>query len=171
MTQESEALDEPVLSPASSSFLRKLLHQLPDLRECARMERITGIEGWHLLVERPSPSGDADRGLVIWMDKGDDVSVGFGGWHTHAGWRNARDAPVDDEAAMLHLIEGILADRFVLLQDARDSNPERADLIDLQDPDALIDELTAEWSSGRARILTWTGRGDRDVNLQDVKLD
>lgn len=168
MAHETAALDESKLTPASSAFLNALRGRLPGLVEHALMERIPGVDGWHVLVEACSPSGDLERGLLLWMNHGEEVSVNFGAWHTHAGWWSAHDAPLDEEAAMIHLIQGILADRFVLLHDAGDQHRESSSLIDLERPDELIDVLTSAGSSGRGRILTWTGRGDRDVGLQDL---
>lgn len=57
-----------------------------------------------------------------------------------------------------------------LVQDVGGEHDGSVVLLDLRDPEALADELTAPWSSGRARILTWSGRGDREVSLGDLKI-
>lgn len=148
------------LSPASRQFATRLFTAVPQAEPCSRME---GRAHADLLVEIPSPTGDPDRRLSIWMEGGDEPSVGFGEWHTHDGlW------PGDD--AMVELVKAILADQFVLTHDVGGTHPGSCEGLDLRDPNALVEELTSRHSPGRVRLRTWSGRGDREVGLQDLEL-
>ena len=169
MATEPEPLDSAKLAEPSRSFLTLLARRLPDFARHARMELRSGSEGHDLLVELTSPTGDPKRDLVLWMENGDEPSVGFGEWHTH-DWYPRGAGPSATAEAMIDLIELILADRIVLLQNVGGEHDGSIDFLDLRDPEALADELTAPWSPGRARILTWSGRGDREVSLGDLKI-
>ncbi|MCY3002414.1 MAG: hypothetical protein NTV21_11480 [Planctomycetota bacterium] len=148
------------LSPESRQFATRLFAAVPQAEPCSRME---GRAHADLLVEIPSPTGDPDRRLVIWMEGGDEPSVGFGEWHTHDGLWGGDDA-------MVELVKAILADQFVLAHDIGGTHPGSCGGLDLRDPNALVEELTSRHSPGRVRLWTWSGRGDREVGLQDLEL-
>jgi hypothetical protein len=133
-----------------------LFEAIPEAEACSRMEGSTSAD---LLVEIPSPTGDPERQVTIWMEGGDEPSVEFGDWHTHAGLQ------VNDD--VIDLVKGILADQFVLACYVGGEHSGRCEVIDLRVPDALVEELTSQYSPGRVKLRTWSGKGDREVGVWD----
>lgn len=152
-------LDFSRLSTPSREFANRLFPVVPEAESCSRMEGGTSTD---LLVEIPSPTEDPDRRVVIWMEGGDEPSLAFGDWHTHAGLWNEDDAIID-------LVQAILADQFVLIYDVGGEHSGHCGVLDLRIEDALVEELTSKYSPGRVRIRTWSGRGDREVGVQDLR--
>ena len=168
MTRASRAAHDPLvdgealeaflerLTPDSCAFARAILARRPELARW--LSREEGEDGDHLLARIPSPTGDEARTLILWMES-DEPSVAFGAWHTHATvWAWNRE-PVDQDAALVALIDDILSDHIVLAVD--EASPDWPAALDLREPDALLDELTRPGGSGRVRLLSWTGSADR----------
>jgi hypothetical protein len=57
----------------------------------------------------------------------------------------------------------IMRDELVLC--IEDDVPDTATLVDLRDPDSLLDEITLPRGAKILRIRSWTGGQDRDVQL------
>jgi hypothetical protein len=152
-------LDEERLQPESRDFARRLFNALPAIRRHARME---GWDEYSLVVEVESPTGDAQRQLTISVE-GREPSVFFGEWHTHS---NMWPSGVDD---IVQLVEAILNDQFVIIINVGGQHDGLKGILDLRNPDALLEELADGHSSGRVRIKTFTGRGDQEVGLNDLK--
>jgi hypothetical protein len=168
---EIAELDEGRITAESRRFAAELFARFPELRQHAAMERLRGPEAWTLVVKVPAPSGDPRSELVVWVDGGDDPSVAFDGWHTH---ENVWGAGLDEGAersALLDLIAGILADRFVVCEDVGGVGDGTATILDLSEDDALLEELTSKHSPGGARLRSWSGRLDREVALEDLEPD
>jgi hypothetical protein len=146
------------LSPASRNFAVRLFEAIPHAREHARME---GEASADLLVVIPSPTGLHERELLIWMCGGDEPSLAFGGWHTHAGCQESDDG-------IIELAKAILADTFGVAFDLGRVNAWGQGL-DLRVPDELLEELTSPGSSGRLKIITWSGLGDREVSVRELR--
>lgn len=160
-------LDESRITGESRRFAADLFARFPELRQHAAMERQQHHGPWTLVVAVPAPSGDPRSELVIWVEGGDDPSVAFGGWHTHEDvWGTVDGA---ERGALLDLIAGILADRFVLCEDVGGVGNGTATLLDLSARDALLEELTSEYAPARARLRSWSGRLDREVSLEDLE--
>jgi len=160
MSADPTPFDLARLTGASRAFAESLFRDVPEAREHASME---GDEpnALHLLVQMPSPTGDPAREIVLWMN-GDEPSVGFGTWHTHAGlW--------DEDDDMARLVRAILDGQFVLVADEQGSIGEWADVIDLREPEELLDALTSPDAPARMRILSWSGREDRELGLSDLE--
>lgn len=164
---ERRAFDERLLDEASRAIAARLFARFPELRPHAAMEHIPGRDGWCLLVTAPAPSGEPGSALRVWMEGGEEPSVGFGDfWHTHTHYEmGASDEP--DE--LLEIVQGVLEDRIVAYEelDAR-GRMTRALLLDPSDKSDLIDELTAPGSRGEARLRSWSGRLDRRVTLAEL---
>ena len=166
---EMAALDEGRITTEARLFGADLFARSPELRRHAAMERRHGRDAWTLVVRVPAPSGDPRSELVVWVDGGDDPSVAFGGWHTH---ENVWGAGLDDRAgraALLDLIDGILADRFVACEDVGGVGDGFATILDSSEEDGLLDLLTSRYSPERVRLRSWTGRLDREVTLDDLE--
>jgi hypothetical protein len=163
-------LDVARLTDASRTFVTRLSQRLPALETRARMVAQEGSEEFDLLVEVPSPTGDAHRTIGVWMERSSEPSIDFGMWHTHADLQTSSKDPIVQADSIIDLIEQIIAGHLVLLTDARGRRHGFSDLIDLRESGALLDELTSPESSGRGRVETWSGDGDRDVSLQDLEL-
>jgi len=168
---ERTELDETRITSESRLFAVDLFARFPELRRHSAMERIEGEETWILVVTVPAASGDPRSDLSIWVDGGDDPSVMFGDWHTH---ENVWGAGLEDGAertALLDLIAGILADRFVMCEEVGGAGDGFGTILDLSEHDALLEELTSPGSPGRARLRSWSGRLDREVALEDLERD
>ena len=121
-----------------------------------------------LSVEVPSPVGDPNRKLVVWIE-GDEPSVGFGEWHTHAGVWALTEGSTDAAGSLIAAVEAILSDRLVLIYNVGGEYDGHWGLVDLRDRDGLLDELTSKFSPGRVKIRTWSAQGDREVRLEDFE--
>lgn len=128
-----------------------------------------GSDRYDLVVDVPSPIGDPSRGLQIWVDD-DQLSVGFGEWHTHASlWRHeARHG--DERTALLDLLAAIVADQFVLTTDVGGEHDGDWGVLDLREPDALLESLTSPiYAPPRLRLRSWTGAADAEVGPEDLR--
>jgi hypothetical protein len=168
---ERAELDEERISVESRRFAADLFARFPRLRGHAAMERRAGRDAWEFVVEVEAPSGDPRSDLVVWVEGGDDPSVSFGGWHTHENIWGAGLEDGAERAALLDLIGGILADRYVTREDLGGEGDGSVTVLDLSEPDALIEELTSRDSPGRARLRSFSGRLDREVGLEDFEED
>lgn len=166
---ETAELDETRVTSESRSFAADLFARFPELRRQAAMERLPGGDRWTLVVKVRAPSGDPRSELVVWVDAGDDPSVAFGGWHTHGSVCGAGSEDGAEREALLDLVAGIFSDRFVLCEDVGGVGSGSSTILDLSLPDALLEELTDEYSPGRARLRSWSGRLDREVCLEDLE--
>lgn len=156
--EETVPLELARLSHASSSFAARLFEAIPQARQHARME---GQSFADLLVVIPSPTGLPERQLVIWMNGGDEPSLAFSDWHTHAGLEESDDG-------IIRLAKAILADMYGVAFDVGRSEAWGQGL-DLSVPDELLEELTSPGSSGRLKIVTWSGLGDREVSVRELR--
>ena len=139
---------------------------IPQVVQHARMESAGLSEMFDLVVEVPSPTGDPQRKLVVWMEDG-EPSLGFGPWHTHAGlFGEVQGAGCD---GLIDIAAAILADKFVLCCDVGGEHAGHYDVIDLRDEDALAEELTSQYSPGTVELRSWGGSSDRRVDLADVR--
>lgn len=131
------------------------------------MEVNTGRpEEYELLVEVPSPTGDAQRNLVIWMEDG-EPSLGFGMWHTHAGlFGEIQGAGCE---GLIDTARAILSDQFVLCYDVGGEYDGSWGVIDLRHREAIAEELTNPLSSGTVDIRSWRGSVDRRLELDDLR--
>lgn len=101
-----------------------------------------------------------------WMEDGVRPSLGFGHWHTH-GTSLAEGADVSAEADwIVDQMEGIMTDIVVLLHPVDGPCEGYCEPVDLRDPDVLAEEL-ARPDTGRVRLVTWSGRGDREIGPED----
>jgi hypothetical protein len=130
-----------------------------------------GSDQFDLLVEIPSPTGDARRTIGVWMESSHGPSIDFGTWHTHADLLTSGKDPIVHADSIIDLIEQIITGHLVILTDATGRRDDFSDVVDLRDPEALLEEMTSPFSSGRARVETWSGVDDRDVSLQDLMLE
>lgn len=160
----SVPLDLSRLSAASRMFADRLFGFAPDVKQHAAMETDAREAGrFQLLVTIPSPTGDADRAIVFWME-GDEPSLGFGEWHTHASLFGQPNHGSLDE--LLDLFRAIRADRVVLCRTDATKDNHNETLLDLREPDALEDELTSPAGSGELELLSWGGTADRRVSVR-----
>lgn len=166
---EMVELDDTRITSESRSFAVDLFARFPELRRQAAMERLPGGDRWTLVVKVSAASGDPRSELVVWVDGGDDPSVAFGGWHTHENVWGAGSEDGAEREALLDLIAGIFSDRFVICEDVGGVGNGIATILDMSQPDALLDELTDKYSPGRARLRSWSGRLDREVGLEDLE--
>jgi hypothetical protein len=158
-------LDLGKLSASSREFGARLFAAIPQLVQHASMESAGRPETFELSVEVPSPTGDPQRKLVIWMEDG-EPSLGFGPWHTHCClFGDVQGAGCD---GLIDVVGAILADKFVLCCDVGGEHDGHCRVLDLRDADALADEVTSQYSPGTVSLRSWGGSADRSVRLADL---
>lgn len=149
---QDSALDEP------SRVVLATLTAHPALRSAHfAMERLDDGT-WSLVVTMPSPTGERRRQVSIWLDETRVPSLEFGAWHTHADLWDSE--PRIGLAQMLAYLERILRDEIVLAEDpaAKDELPSR--VVDINDPDEVLDELTDPLTATTMKLLSWSGATD-----------
>lgn len=136
--------------------------EFPHLRQFATMISSSEPNGLSLNVIVPSPSGDKDRFIQVWVDEVVTPSVGFGPNHTHGTCDDAGIAEVID------LCHAVFTDKLLIIEDVGGKYDGHSSWVDLRDPDGLLDEITSPYSPGTAKLKSWSGVGDRQVGLMDV---
>jgi hypothetical protein len=170
MTHEVETapFDEALQTERSLAFAKSLFARFPWMREHAKVERTVGSTSWGLVIVAPAPSGDTRSTVVVWDDAGDDPSIGFGAWHAHEQLMSC--ASVDaGRIELLDTLAGVFADRYVLLEELGGEPRPFDALIDLANENALLDELTEKYSTGRVRLRSWSGALDREWTIADLE--
>jgi hypothetical protein len=113
---------------------------------------------------------EASRDVVLWVDPGDDLGLGFGrGWHTHgniAHWHRAGHPTEID--ALVALVLAIVDGEIVLARDVGGAFDGAETILDHTEPDALLEALTQRRAPPRLLLLAWSGEGDREVGLDDL---
>ncbi len=165
----TEPFEIDQLTDLSRDFARQFLSRFPALASSCSSEPIEGFAGRHLLIRIDSPAG-SDRNVTIWMECGDEPSLAFGtaGWHTHNDYTREIEPGLYCDESLLDLLEAILGDKFVLFEEPEAEPRPFSSVLDLREPNALLDELTSPDCSTRVRIKTFTGRSDREVSLDDL---
>ena len=165
----AEPLEIARLAAPSRAFAHQLLHELPQLRASCTMAPIPGLPDLHLVVRVASPV-DIGRSVVLWMESGDEPSLAFGrhGWHVHETYSRRTTSGTFCDESLIDLLRAILADEVVLFAEDGAEPVPFGSVLDLREPDALLDVLTRPHGSGGIRILTFTGRGDRHVSRHDL---
>lgn len=131
----------------------------PELRQSASMERGAEDDGLSVIIRATSPANDEGRSVVVWVDEKATPSIGFGPDHAH-------ESPDDNGiAAILDTLIGVLTDQVVIIEDVGGDHPGFSKWLDLRGADALEEDLTAKYSPGHAILKSWSGRGDRRVDL------
>lgn len=158
----ARALALAELTPASRAFAERLLRACPQLRWHARIPESEEPVPRELLLELPSPTGDAERAVLVWMER-EVPSVAFGSWHTHADlW-----GP-DGDGEVIALLCAIVTDRFVLTYEV-EGVWSHARALDLRDPQALAEALTQRHAPERLRLVSWAGTADAELGPEDVE--
>lgn len=159
---ETLPLELERLSGASRRLATRLLARVVELGGVAQMvEREPGGR-CELVIDIPSPTGERVRTIGIWME-GDEASLEFGNWHTHATlWleRDGRDEPAEHDA-IATVLEDIVADRLVALVDVDAPADASWSVVDPRDETALVEELTHPLTGSAIRLISWSGRADR----------
>lgn len=158
-------MDLDGLSPLLASVVARVVEARP---VCGRLVIQSSAVG--AMARFRSPSGDVQSDIVLWHDAPENggLGVGFRAWHTHpegAEW--TRDAG-DDLSSFVAVVLAIVDGELVGLVDPAPRRAQLEPLVDLCDPNGLIEELTSPVSSGRGRIHTWSGDADRDVSLSEL---
>ncbi len=133
----------------------------PELAEQAIMYPSNETDGFSLEIAVPSPSGDDDRALCLWIDEHAGPTLFFGPNHAHG------DIYDEDFVELVAWIGAILDDHLLILEE-QDIPGEWTQWLDLREPDALEDYLTAPNNSGRVRLKSWSGKLDRDVSTDTL---
>ena len=157
----SDAIFEP---SQLGSFSRQMWAALAAAVDPATMrgELFEGREtdGKSLMVKMGSPTGDQERQIVVWVDEVVTPSLLYGPSHCH----EADDA--GGIVRIIDLISQIMSDRLVIAMEIGGLTPGWGRWLDLAEDDAILEELTEPYASGHFVIKTWTGAGDRDVQLE-----
>lgn len=154
--------DLDALGAVSRRLAEAVFSSLPQLRRHARVVRSGESDGLSLSLVVPSPTGDPDRTLVVWVDEAATPSVGFGPSHAH------EHGDEDGIAATVDRATAILLGQVLIIEDVGGAYPGHGSWIDLRDPDALEEELTSPYSPGSALLKSWSGEADRQVSTDSL---
>lgn len=146
------------LDPASQLFVDQLLARFPAWRELPHLDA-PGDPPGGTVVDVPSPTGDADRALRFWIERG-VPSLKYGTWHTHEDLWPRQDA-------WFAFIEDILCDRTLFLV-----IPGHPVWCVLEEPveEELAEVLTAPSAPREVRVVSWSGARDRVVTVSDIAI-
>lgn len=170
--EQIQSLNISLLTKLSHDFATKLFARFPKMAPVAQMYQTNPNLDFELFINYPSPTGDTSRNLIIWVedDEYGEPSVSFGTWDTHASVVEATSSTQDDTSALLDLIQAIIADEFVLIKNIATEYDVNETILDLREPDALVEMLTGRWSSGKVRIRSFSGIRDGEFTLEDINL-
>lgn len=140
------------LANGEEEFLANVLARHPTWNELVHRVPSAQPATWTTMIDVPSPTGDPERTVAIWLEDG-DPSIGFGSWHTHA----------ESMAAFWDCLEAILGDQLVLARDIGGQFDSFEDLLDLRGEDAALERLTNQYAAPRIRLRSFTGARDREL--------
>lgn len=149
------------LSEHSRRLAERLVERVIELGGSAGMVR-GGDAPYELVLDLPSPTGDPERTIGIWME-GDEASLDFGRWHTHATlWLadGERDEAAEHDA-IARVLDDLVTDQLVALVDVGAPTDALWSIVDPSDETTLLDELTSPYTAGAIRLISWSGRADR----------
>lgn len=158
---EQHPFDPERLGAFSQRFAFALFAAFPHLRQLATMFKSSEPDGMSLNVIAPSPSGDKDRFIQVWVDEEATPTVGFGPTHTH---QSSDEAGI---AETIDLCQAVFTDRLLIIEDVGGEYDGHSSWVDLRDPDALLEEITSPYSPGNARLKSWSGSVDRQVGPKE----
>jgi hypothetical protein len=147
-----ESLDLP-----SRRFAERLFARFPHWLSFGAVES-SGANST-LRVDVPSPTGDTERIVRVWMEGG-VPSLGFGEWHTHADL-------FSDEDGFLSFLDSLVSDRQLFLVVSTWAS--RWSVVERPTDDEIADALTGERAPHQVRVVSWSGKKDRTVRLSDLK--
>jgi hypothetical protein len=120
---------------------------------------------WSLVGKIPSPTGESRRNISFWLDENRVPSLEFGAWHSHADlWDPDPDIGL---RRMLDYLERITDGDILLAELPPLPNGLPFRVLDVTDPEEILDEITSPNSSGSMRLLSWSGA--EDVTLDELR--
>lgn len=156
------------INDEQKQFVSDLLQWRPDFKKFCTAELSTDGQ-YNLRVEIPSPTGEKERDIFIWISDG-RVSLEFGLWHTHSRAMFETDQKgVYETYTILELAQMIIANEFVYFVEIGAEKPFPGVLC-LRHKHAVETELTSKYSTGDIFIKSWDGTQDRRVTLKDLTL-
>lgn len=155
---ETASYDESRLSEASRELAAELFTRFPEFEQYAEMERSSKLGEWSLVVTVPSPR---DVYMVVCMEGEGLPTVHYREEHWHDG-----AAGVAED--ILELVAGILEDRLVLYYPLKDGTSAMPELVNGTNQTALLDLLTDPHCPDCAELVSWSGRTDRILRLEEV---
>ena len=156
------------IGPEQKQLYSALVEWRPEFKEYCKTEVSKNGE-YNLLVELPSPTGDAYRNIVIWVEEG-DISIEFGPWHTHESEMFETDEEgYYEDVTIIDLVKMIISNEIVYFIDIGGEKP-FSDILNLKYKNAIASLLTDIYSSGEIDIRSWDGSQDKRVSLKDLTL-
>jgi hypothetical protein len=165
------AVDEEMLDMQSKRLLKALLSD-PELSQAQlSMEAPEGgpqqpEQGeWSLVARYPSPTGDPDRDVVLWLAWDRAVSVSFADWHMHEWLASPAEGELE---YLLRLVRGLIAGTIVLVLESGpddDSYPAALWPIDRSDTEEVLDLLTDPSYTGPLLTISWDQQHDGVLTL------
>ncbi|MEM7607354.1 MAG: hypothetical protein AAF411_18535 [Myxococcota bacterium] len=145
--QRARPVDRETVSEGSRAFYDALVDQNPAWAERIRVLEGRGETG--LFAWFPSPADEA-LDAAVW-DVGDEPSLGFGRWHTHASVWNSEEDPAH---AIAELLAAVLNEEIALVVEA---GTEWDSIVDLRVEDEVEEALTSPYARGEITIRTFQG--------------
>lgn len=139
-----------VLVDGEEVFFEDILSTRPEWRPYLSCLPKGAGENWSATLVVPSPTQDPFLAVTLWLSDR-DPSIGFGGWHAHL------DSPEGVWSYVRAIEEGL----FVVATDVGGEFDGSRGILDLREPDALLEYLTQRSGPPSLGIRTFSGQGDR----------
>jgi len=154
--------DYQALGTFSQRLASAIFSAMPQLQASARMVHGGEQDGPSLQLVVPSPTTGEAGACYVWVDEVATPTIGFGPWHMH------KSATDDGIAAIVDSLGAVLQDTLVIVEDLGGDYPGAWSMLDLREPEALMEHLTSRWSPGRGLLKSWSGKADHAVSVDDL---
>jgi len=161
MTKEKLPIVEEELDEHSRWFLtafnKRGIQAAPNLQMERRQDGTCA-----LFVTIPSPTSDRRRLISLWLDEKRIPTLQFGAWHTHADlWDRIPESGLQK---MLDYLERIINGEIVLTEFPTVGNAIPHRVLDMAEPDDVLDMLTDPDEPSDMNLLSWSGYEDDSLN-------
>lgn len=156
------------INEEQKEFLSALLAWRPDFKKYCTTERDKD-GGYNLRIEIPSPTGEQERGIFIWVDNG-DISIEFGLWHTHVSLLlETEEKGYYREYSILDVVKMIVANEIVYFTETGGETP-YSGILNLNNKNEIAELLTGPYSTGEIEVRSWDGTQDKKATLKNLTL-
>lgn len=162
-----EALRENALGQESKLAIERIRARHPELLPYVTTEVAAEGATHNLMLTTPSPTGDGTRDAYLWMECGDEPSVGWGHWHRHFDIAGSREDAVASIDRALDLMADIVSGHAVLLYDAPYPGSQTCSVLRVDDENTWTDELGSEHAPDALSVRTWSGLGDHELSVDE----
>lgn len=147
------------LGAVSRELACAVFQVFPEFAEHATMHQAHEEDGLSLYIYIPSPTGLEERALSLIIEEPEsgEITLDFGPCHVHPFMFG------DDLSVLVEWLAAILDDEVLVAVEWGPEGGWCGEWIDMRDADQLEDYLTHPFNTGRAELISWSGKADRVV--------